>query len=400
MMRLVFYLTLFCLPLLAQKEADYYLSRIQKEAFYLERQANKAQSSILRLKNISPLEVGFQDSYNYAYSPALKSRGYYIGITQPIFKSGGIFSSIYYANLNEAYNEKNIILQERSKIIDAMRLLFNLKKLELEVQQQHLLIENAGIDVLQKQEQFNAGFIDSSTLNNAILDRNQAKKQAIVLQNNFNSYRFELHKVSDLDYRNARLPTFQWLKEDEFLNQNLQVAVAQADYQQKGVQYYESISQFLPQISLNARYNKDLGDVMNMNPAFEMANSYTTFTLTFSLPLFDVGIYDKIQAAKIEQLKSALNISQIKREQRSLWTKQVQDKNLIEQKRQIAKEDLNLYESLLTDSLGRMRVGDLTNYDVKVMENSKEIRSLELQILDYEEQILFLDLYKNLEERS
>ena len=63
----------------------------------------------------------------------------------------------------------------------------------------------------------------------------------------------------------------------------------------------------------------------------------------------------------------------------------------------IAKDDIKLYDSLLTQIQEQLSVGMKTQSDVDTMINSKKIKELDTKSLEVEKQIELLEIYSRIE---
>ena len=78
-----------------------------------------------------------------------------------------------YAEAYRSSNKASIVLQKRQMIGDAVSILFQLKKNALEQRKMKYLIVNDKIDIRQKKDSYDAGLLDSSFLDQAILKKSQ-----------------------------------------------------------------------------------------------------------------------------------------------------------------------------------------------------------------------------------
>lgn len=383
----------------ASLEAERYLSPLKLESLELLKEQNEEDSQKLLWQWVNPLNLTYSESRNYDYSPSTRTKSYAIGVNQPIFKSGAIYHSIRYAKSSKRYGEAEISLKERELIVKALNALFTLQKLDHEIQKQKLLVENAAIDVERKKEQFQAGFVDSGTLDNAILDKNQAEIRALELEDSRLEALKNLSDVSEIrDYRTIELPRFYWIDKESYLTQNLELERLRWDEERQGAKYKETVASFLPQISLQADYYHQHNQ--NTRLLSDGWSDYKTAGVVLSIPFFDLTMSHQVQSAKINHLKASLERADAKRSEENLYERQKAKLNILGERKRIASEDLKLYNSLLQDSIDRSAVGDLTEYDVKTMQNSKRSREMDIQIYELEEQILFLDLYAKIPEAS
>ncbi|MDB4257304.1 TolC family protein, partial [Arcobacteraceae bacterium] len=95
-----------------------------------------------------------------------------ISISQPIFKSGGIYYAIKYAHSFSTQRNTSIDIQKKELIKQTINLLFQIQQINITIKKQKLLIKNSLIDVKWKKEQVLNCILDTSFLDNSILDLN------------------------------------------------------------------------------------------------------------------------------------------------------------------------------------------------------------------------------------
>ena len=66
---------------------------------------------------------------------------------------------------------------------------------------------------------------------------------------------------------------------------------------------------------------------------------------------------------------------------------------MLDKKLQIAKNDVKLYDKLLSEVIELTSVGMKTKSDVQTFENSKKIKALDIKIHKIEKQIELLEVY-------
>ena len=162
----LFLVSLFFMPLFLGAEDKKILSEDRLNLFNYSETQNEENSSKLKKDWINPIDLSYTKSYTDLYDTTKSA----ITISQPIFKSGGIFSAIKYAEANYKYNKLDINMQRKELIKDATTMLFNLHVIDLNIKKNQLLLKNANIDIIRKKEQVLNGFLDTSFLDNAILD--------------------------------------------------------------------------------------------------------------------------------------------------------------------------------------------------------------------------------------
>ena len=383
-------------PLLFAEDSSF-LSKNKREILSLEREQNRANSAALRWQWLRPLDLSYSILDNYDYNPRARTRSLSVGINQPIFRSGGIFQSIRFANLKERYTEAEIALKERELVMSVLRFIYTLRRLDLEREKQKLLIANSEIEVLRKQEQFRAGIADSGELDRAILERNGAELRLLELENSHHSAFMQLASVSDIeDYASVELPTFAPLSEESYMEHNLELARARLNEGQLRAKYYETSARYLPQISLQARYYHQHNS--NLHPLKDGYNEYATVGVVFSLPFFDASHYANVQSAKIAQLRAGAMRMDALKAQREHYSLQMRKLELLERTRALSAVDLELYDALLAQSAERTRAGEISEFDLEIMKNSKRTKELDLRIHELNRQLILLELYAKIPE--
>jgi len=131
-------------------------------------------------------------------------------------------------------------------------------------------------------------------------------------------------------------------------------------------------------------------------PSFEYKDSFYTYGFHISMPLFDINSFKNIELAKLNYLKSSLQLLDKKREEKNLYRAIFKKLGHIDKKISLTYEDLKLYSSLLNQTKELFKAGEKTKYDVMTMQNSLNSRRLDLKIFDMDRQILLLELYKKM----
>jgi outer membrane protein TolC len=361
------------------------LSNLKKEIIKNDQQKNELNSDNLEKSWINSIN----GTFSYKNSDSMgenheETNTLSISINQPIFKSGGIFYAIKYANADRNFLRIVTKSSEQSQIKTTLSSLYNIKKIDLQLQKQKLLIANAKIDIIRKEEQYKSGFLDSSYLNQAILSKNSLERSLIDMK----SSRFDFVKTfktySDMDIQNIKLPVFSLINESKFLKKSLAISQKNSEIVKNNYLKKMTESTYLPTISFNAGYYNvhDFG-----------AKKYTNYGLTFSIPLVDINKNRTIQIKKLEYLKSKLELEDIKKTQKENYDSVINKILLLQEKIKLTNRDLKLYDSLLSSTKDSFKAGEKTIYDVNTLKNSKKTMNLDAQIFKLDIQLSLLDLY-------
>ena len=185
---------------------------------------NDLESDKLSKSWVNPIMFQYNKSYSKQFTDRTVQTGSFtIGIDQPIFKSGGIYFAIKYAQVLREANEAEIKLKKREMIGNAVKTLFEIKKMKLEHQKLTLLVKNDSIDIRQKRESYDAGLIDSSFLDQAILKRNQDETKQLELEISLMKLKQNFALLSDDDPEKLKLPKLKLISARRYKGENLEL---------------------------------------------------------------------------------------------------------------------------------------------------------------------------------
>ena len=113
---------------------------------------------------------------------------------------------------------------------------------------------------------------------------------------------------------------------------------------------------------------------------------------------FDIRFNNSIESAKIEYLKKKAQKQSIYLQEESFYNNIVAKINSIDKKIAIAKSDYKLYDSLVNEMIELKNGGFKTLEDIKTMQNSKDIKALDIEILKFDKQLQLLELYSRIDD--
>lgn len=353
---------------------------------YSEKQ-NEESSSTLKKDWINPITLSYSKSYGDLYDSAKSA----ITINQPIFRSGGIYSAIKYANATYDYNKIDIKQQKKELIKTAVTLLFNLHITDLNIKRNELLLKNTQIDVQRKKEQVLTGFLDTSTLDNAILDANSIKNNLADLRYQKEELNYNFLNIASAEYTSFKLPVLSLADENSFIDKNIEILKAKAEIRQKDYLKDMTVSSYLPSFNFNANHTQyhevEPDQISNKN-----SNSYG---LSVSMPL-DSRTFNEIETQKLTYLKSKLNLKTTQLEEQNFYRTVLSKIKTLNEKKDIAQDDFKLYDSLLEVIIQEKEAELKTQSDVDILLNSQKIKSIELKIYELEKQIELLEIYSKI----
>ncbi|RRS31213.1 MAG: hypothetical protein P794_04465 [Epsilonproteobacteria bacterium (ex Lamellibrachia satsuma)] len=361
--------------------------------FDYEFQSNTAQSDMLEKSWINPVTLQYSRSYSQQFIDSTVQTGSFsIGIDQPIFRSGGIYFAIKYAQALRGANEADIRLKKREMIGDAVKLLFEMKKLELEQKKLVFLIKNDKLDIRQKRESYDAGLIDSSFLDQAILKANQDETQQLETEISLMKLKQSFALLSDKDPRSLKLPKLKFISAQQYKGANLELVRDRLRAEEKGYNAKMTWAKYLPTVSLQGRYINPDNNLFFGTPNPKIGNSYYTYGFTVSLPL-NINMFSDIEVSKVARLKAETELIERKHTIDEEY-KLIQNKlKIIEKKIKLAYKDEKLYLQLYRTTKNLAKAGEKTSLDTAMMFNSLKVRKLDQKIYELDKQIELIGLY-------
>lgn len=384
----LFFIPILSLPLYLVAQDKDILSEDRLNLFKYSQEQNKESSEKLKKDWVNPINLTYSKNYGETYDTT-KSM---VKINQPIFKSGGIYKAIKYANASYKYNNLDIETQKKEMIKNVTTILFNLHITDLNIKKNELLLKNANIDIIKKKEQVLNGFLDTSYLDNSILDANKVKNTIAQLYYQKEELNNSFSNLASNHYSSFELPVLSLADEKDFLDKNINIKKSKADIEQKDNFVDMTVAKYLPTLNANFDYTK-YHDTDN-NPSLS-DDSVKNYGLSLTMPL-DIRTFNDIQTQKIEFLKSKLDLKNKVLEEQNFYKTKLSKIKMLNQKKKIAKDDYELYNSLLEIIIEEKNAELKTQSDVDTLLNSQKIKSLELKIYEFEKQIELLDLYSKI----
>ncbi|MGB5965647.1 MAG: TolC family protein [Sulfurimonadaceae bacterium] len=380
-----------------------YLSELKRKQFGYEYEKTDQESTKLRDSWIRPIMISYSinrsNPYNEDGASDSENENAAIAIDQPIFQSGGIIYGVKFANASRDFANYSIDQQKRIMIKQTIDLLMQVKQSELTIGKQHLQISNSNINLEQQREQYLNGQLDSGFLNNAIIETNIVKQALFDLETRNAQLISQFKKLSDLDPKTAKIPFLAILDEQRFLEQNIDVKLAESESEKSRLYKNVTLVKYLPSVNLQASYNWQKQDSVFPAGGNLVSNTsetnYYRYGLKASMPL-DINSYNDFEATKVEYLKSKVVIDDKKRELKLLYDQVMQNLINYDKKIALAEDNRKLYEALLDDTKGLYRAGYKTEYDVQLLSNSMQIEEINKKVYEIDKQLELLTLYEKM----
>lgn len=362
------------------------LSQDRLDILDLSKKQNIENNSKMIKDQITPdISLNYQKNFTDTYDNTQSG----ITINQPLFKSGGIYSAIKYANIDFKYKNLDIESQKKELIKQVTTLLFNLHIIDLNIKKSKLQLNNAKIDIQRKKEQVLNGFLDTSFLDNAILEANSVKNLIADLKHEKNQLENSFNNLSSKEYKSFELPKLSLTNKDTFLQKSLALSKAKATIKKEDYSLSMTKSQYLPNFSAKMNYNHYHDTDSNPGIKDETTKNYT---VQVSMPI-DFSSLNDIETQRLEHLKSKLQLNNTIKEEQNFYETKISKISMLENKKQIAKEDYELYDSLLKIIVEEKNAQLKTQSDVDTLANSQKIKALEVNILELQKQIELLEIY-------
>ncbi len=359
-------------------------------------QSNELESDMLSKSWMNPIRFQYNKNYSEQFVDSTRiTGGYSIIIDQPIFKSGGIYYGIKYSQALRHANKAELTLQKRTMIGDAISILFNIEKTKLEQEKMKYQIKNDAIDIRQKRDSYDAGLLDSSFLDQAILKKSQDETALLEMELTLMELNQKFSLLSDKDPNTLRLPILKLMSKSDYSVQNLELERDRSRAEQAAYNAKVTWAKYLPTISLQGQYtDADLNPFFASNP--DIQEKYYTYGFTISMPL-DINSFSDIEASKVEKLKAAVEVIDRKETVDKEYDWIDNSLSILDKKIRLAQKDEKVYKSLYRLTKNLADAGEKTSFDADIMHNSLQIRKIDQKIYEIDKQIQLLKLYVRVE---
>ena len=388
-------LILFSSILLANEKdssLDHYISEKKQQQFDFDYDKNEADTSELRDSWITPIQLNYSISKSNPYTNTQKSQNAAIKMDQPIFQSGGIYYGIKFAEHSKKYMDYSIDVAKRKLIKDAIATLMQIKQKDLQISRQELQIENSEINLKLKEEQYLNGQLDSGFLDNAIIERNVVIQSLYDIETAKERLISTFTTLSDLDYKIATTPHLELLNEEEFLEHNIVLKMAESKMEKDKYSKDVTVAKYLPQVSLTAGYNWTKTDsTVAVFGALE--RDYYDYGLRATMPL-SINTFRDIESSRIDYLKSQVITQDREVELIALFSQVMHNLKNLDKKKLLSVQNKEIYTKLLDDTNNLFDAGYKTQYDVDILKNSVQISELDSKIFEIDKQLELLALYE------
>jgi len=384
-------ITSLSVALFSMDELPDILSENKSKIFNYQKEKNQIESDKLQKSWISPIVVSYKKNYSeQLISGRVDTGSFSIGIDQPIFKSGGIYFAIKYADAIRGLNGTSIEIQKRAMIGNALSILYNLKKLALNQKKLRLLVKNDNIDILQKRDSYDSGLIDSSFLDQSILKKNSDEIQLLDIELSIQKLKNDFYLLSDKNPSSIKLPKLKLIKESRYKGKNLELVKEKFAVREKSYSSKMTWTKYLPTISIQARYTDSDPSAIFVNP--NLKEAYNSYGFTISMPISINSLRD-IESSKVSYMEAETKLMDKKKDIENEYKLVLKNLAILDKKISLSKKDEKLYKSLYKSTKNLQKAGEKTKLDTELMGNSLKIKKYDQQIYRIDKELQLLSLY-------
>ncbi|MFA5460452.1 MAG: TolC family protein [Sulfurimonas sp.] len=354
------------------------LSKEKQDFLFQEQKRYEGEHQKLRYNWIAPLNLnasyGYDKSATDIHSDIKTLKA---SIAQDIFRSGGITYAINYADAKKRADEIGLYKDISALNENLFLSLLNYKKNSYELEQSTKRLANYDIEIFIKRQLYNAGKVDITELNNALMNKSTEQKNYALLEANRAKYRLEISKVSDIDPESYPLYSFELIEEQNYLKNSFDLQYADAQSKTYKQLYNITKSSYLPSININGSTGYQSYDARENAMGYD-GNFYNA-GLSLNIPLTYNSSAAKDEAQAIF-LKSSAEIQDKERSTRASYAQAIELIKGYKSYIEITSKNLSLYDELIAAISAGVDMGYKTGYDLQTLKNSKEIEKYNIKI--------------------
>ena len=274
---------LLCFTVSASGDASSSLSAEKERYLQHKKQEIESGAEALRYNWLSPLNLSLSHSIQKSVGASETSNVDQASASwsQDIFRSGGIFYAIRYADDKYAYDRLGWDEERDTLNLSVVTAVLGIRKQELQCERSEALLKNLDIALFIKRRQYEAGAVDITELNDALMAKNGEQKNLLSLRQSLADQRAELKKYSDLDADSIAVPEFSVIERETYLSRNYAAERARRQGDVAYDTYRATAAGYLPALSFDAQARYTDYDTTSGN---EDGSSYSV-GLTLSMPL-------------------------------------------------------------------------------------------------------------------
>lgn len=342
---------------------------------------------------LSPINLKASSIYEKSASYGAKDtrQSLSAGIAQDLFRSGGITYAIDYAHAKKESDSLALGKEIAGINQQLMNAVLTYRKNEIVLKQSDLKLKNAQIEIFLKRKQYEAGDIDITLLNNALMNQSNELKNNTALRYTLAQQKFEAAKLTDRPIASLSVPLYTLTQKETFLEEGWNIRYAKALAGSAAQQYGQIKSSYLPKLTLIADAGYQRFDSRTAPSADYRGNFYDA-GLQLSMPLA-YNASAASQEAQAAYLKQQAQSADTKRQMDALYDQTVALVDSYKQTISITQNNLNYYDELLEATKAAVKAGYKAGYDLQTLQNTRAIEELEIQINEINIQIQLSQLH-------
>lgn len=382
-MKKLYFIALLASSVLANQSEI--LTQTRQEIINLKKEQIEQKEQVNKYNWITDINL---NANIYNNQDTKENENYSISISQDIFKFGGISAQIDYAKELKKLEDLDLTISTKEDLNTLYNYILDIKLNEISLQQNILNIKNTQIDIEEKKSEYKAGELSISDLNDAIMTKNNLREtyETLLLtkQKNLNS----LKQYTSKNYTDIPLPKLELIKKENYLQNSTAIQYATLNKNIDNLSYKIKKSDYLPTLSFDSQYGYSKSKEIQ-------GEDYYQYGLNFTIPLSFTSSND-ITQSKIEYLKSTKELEKELNNQEAAYKEVLLNINSNNVKIKLAKEDIALYNDLLLVNIEEFKAGYKTQDDITILENSQNIRKLDIKSYKLTIEKLLLSLYFSL----
>ncbi len=274
-----------------------------------------------------------------------------------------------------------------------------LQQSDLSLKQLKLDIEDAQKEVKLAQDSLDVGEIDMAGLNKVMIAFNSLSMSKLDQENLKRDMVYQLSILSDKSYDELELPKLTIIDQASYLKNNLNIEQSVAKSSENDYWKKVRITEYLPAVQVQAKFNYSKGVNQTFSESFtpyDVESSYSNYGFTVSMPLFDINMLDTIESARVDAIKSKIQIQETQKDEQKFYKTKLEKVRAIEEKKSLAIRNYNLYEKILMTQKNSFDTGDSNELELQKVQHSWEKQKMDIQKIYLDQQMELLALYEKL----
>jgi len=360
------------------------LKDIELDKLKDEKEKSSLEAQLLKDSWINPLSLSADITKNENFNIKSSNKKIYLDFNQDIFRSGGIFYTIKKAKEQKKLSFINFENNLLNKKTEAIKLVLNIQKIDLQIKKQDYLVLNKKIEIEKKQEEYLSGIINIESLDTAIIEKNNLENQIEDLKLTKAILIKDLKKYSHISYSKIKPEKLELISLKSFLEDNKELIINKI---KSSIARYDkdiTASNYLPKVSAFSQYGYEDSS---------SSDSFYSYGLRIKIPL-DFNMKKNKEISKLKYRISKLNEKLKYDEKVDDYELKIKSINHINKKINNSQETIASYEKIyaLTNDLVEGLIK--TKGDLKTIENRLNSSKLDIAILNIDKQLLIYEIRK------